>query len=385
MAVTLEQMKSKLVPLEQVYTVLEQTEPIHVETISSETKVKFSLDPNWAEGIDALDGNQLVGVSMRVNGVERRMTKNAMLQAAGKHGLGAAYIKKVPAHYIEGLLNWHFSGGMGGTQLSMFTVKDNISAFSKPSLTPFSNLQLLDSTVEGIRNHFGSDLPIFADYKLRNDLQKTNVRLIIPTTERVIRDTGMSDVPNGEDDVWLAGIHLSNSAVARGQTSLEAYLFRWWCTNGATTEMNDVGRWDRRANGQQDDVYSWARDTVDEVLGGMEHKFEEVQALAALNVAGNTAEILREVFSTYGVPVSQRNDIRERLLEAENLTMYTIMQAITQTANDDDLDDKRRDTLMRIGGALPTTQFDTLKAKIWREGHLAQPDEPNPYEIQLVS
>ena len=39
---------------------------------------------------------------------------------------------------------------------------------------------------------------------------------------------------------------------------------------------------------------------------------------------------------------------------------------------------------MRIGGALPTSTFDTLKAKVWREGHKAKKDERNPYEPVLV-
>ncbi len=162
-------------------------------------------------------------------------------------------------------------------------------------------------------------------------------------------------------------------------------MFRYWCTNGCTTELGEVGKWSRRVNGQQDDVYAWARDSVDEILGGMEHRFDEVQALARLGVAGNTADILTEIFKNYEVPVSQRDDIMLALLEVENLTMYSIMQAITQVANQDDMDDRRRDRLMRIGGAIPTEQFDTLKAKVWREGHSAKSSERNPYEIQVLT
>ena len=123
----------------------------------------------------------------------------------------------------------------------------------------------------------------------------------------------------------------------------------------------------------------------DEILGGMEHRFDEIQALARLNVAGNTADVLSEIFSTYEVPVSQRDSIMARLLEMENLTMYAIMSAITEVANEADMEDKRRDRLMRIGGALPTEQFDTLKARVFREGQAAGAQARNPYEIQVVS
>lgn len=384
--VTLEQMKSHLLTEDQVMSKLAETEPLSVEHISSDTKIKFSLAPDWAEGIDALGTNAVLsGVQMRVNGTEREVTKAALFQAAAKFGLTAPYIKKIPANLTQGLLDYHYSGGMGQTELSMFTVNDRISAFTRPTLTPFSNLQLAEKTIEGIRQRHGSDLPIFADYKFHNDLQDTNVRFIIPTTDFVVEGGNMPDVPTGGSDVWLSGVHLRNSAVGKGQTSLESYMFRWWCTNGATTQLTDVGTWSRRVNGQQDDVYEWAREQVDEILGGMEERFTEVQALTRLNVAGNTGDILREIFSRYEVPVSQRDTIMARLLETENLTMYAIMNAITQVANEQDLEDRRRDRLMRIGGAIPTEQFDTLKARVWREGHSAKKDERNPYEVQVIA
>ncbi len=382
--VTLDQMKDKLLTLEQVTQELQKTEPLSIEYLSSESKTKFKLQPDWAHGIDALGNTDLVGVAMSIDGTERQLTKEAALQAGANFGLPAPYMKRVPATYIEGLLNYHYSGGMGDTEYNVLAVSDNISAFTRPTLVPFSNLNLLEKTVEGIQNRHGKDTPIYADYKLHNSLLQTNVRLIVPAQERIMQDTYMPDVPSGGEDVWMAGLHLSNSLIGKTQTSLEAYLFRWWCTNGATTMLEGVGNWSRRTDGQDEDVYDWARTTVDEVLGGLEYRFDQVQALAHLNVAGNTADVLREIFAQYEVPVSQRDSIMARLLESETLTMYSIMSAITQVANEADMEDRRRDRLMRIGGALPTETFDTLKARVWREGHTADETAPNPYEIQVI-
>lgn len=85
------------------------------------------------------------------------------------------------------------------------------------------------------------------------------------------------------------------------------------------------------------------------------------------------------------MPVTQRHDILNTLMDVEgDPTMYHITNAITVAANEPDMDDKRRDRLMRIGGAIPTERFDTLKAQVWREGHGADPDAPNPYEVVTV-
>lgn len=382
--VTLDQMKDKLLTIDQVTTLLQKTEPLSTDHLSSVSKVKFKLNPDWAMGIDALKGTEVVGAAMTIDGKEKPLTKDAAFQAGSNFGLPASYMKKVPASYIEGLLNYHYSGGFGDTEYNVLSVADNIAAFTRPTLVPFSNLQLLENTVQGIQNRHGANTPIFADYKISNSLLQTDVRLIIPAEERVMDDTNMKDVPSNSTDVWLAGIHLSNSLIGKKQTALESYMFRWWCTNGATTMQDDVGVWSRRVDGQQENVYDWARDTVDDILGGMEYRFDQVQALTQLNVSGNVADVLREIFAQYEVPVSQRDQIMAALLESENLTMYSIMNAITSIANEDGLEARRADRLMRIGGAIPTETFDTLKAKIWREGRQADPTAQNPYEIVVA-
>src|SRR5690606_34848398 len=128
---------------------------------------------------------------------------------------------------------------------------------------------------------------------------------IVPEVGREVTGGGLSDVPSGEADEWSGGVHLTNSLMGKSQTKLETYLFRWWCTNGATSTMDNVGVWSRRGDADQD-VYEWARDSVDEVLGGLEGQFDAVQRLTALNVEGHVADIVKEIYDTYGVPVSQR-------------------------------------------------------------------------------
>jgi hypothetical protein len=385
MSISINDLEQKVLSVDDVYRQLELTEPLSTVEIDSTKDIKFHMESDWAMGLDALDNTDVVPVTMTIDGIERRMTKEAVNQAAAAHGLLAPYIKKVPATHIERLLNWHYGSGMGGAQFNVFATGDKVTAFTKQTLQPFSNLQLLERTIEGIKAQHGSDAPIYADYKFSNSFLKTNIRLITPTQERSILDGRMADVPSGEDDIWYAGVHLSNSLIGKSQTTLEAYLFRYWCTNGCTTTLKDVGTWNRRLDGQNDTVYDWAKDTVEEILGGLEYQFDQVQSLTALSTEGNTADILREIFEEYKVPVSQRDEIQNTLLAVpDTTTLYHITNAITMAANDVDLDDKRRDRLMRIGGAIPTESFDTLKAQIWREGHKASKNAPNPYEVRAI-
>lgn len=381
--ITLDSMRDRLLTLEQAEAELRKTEPVTVSEVGTDTGVHFTMENGWTDAAEELDDTATVPVIMSIGGVDRPMTKEAAYMAASRIGLSNAYVRKTPANLIQHHLNYHYS--TPEKAFSVLSVADTVSAFTRASLQPFSNMELFDSVVSGIRKQYGQDTEILADYKILNTLERTDVRFIVPEHARTITDGGMRDVPAGEADVWSAGVHLSNSVIGKTQTAVEAYLFRWWCTNGATTTLDNVGRWSRRSNGDGADVYLWAQEAVDEVLGGMEYRFNEVQALTGLNIAGNTADVVRDIFTQYEIPVSQREDITAQLLESETLTLYTVMNAITQAANREGLSPQRADRLMRIGGSIPTATFDLIKAKVWEEGHLAEPEMPNPYAIAGVS
>lgn len=381
--VSVDQMRDKLLSIEQVQNVLAKTEPLSTDYVSSQNKILFKLDPDWNATLDVAAGTEPVAAVMRIDGKDLQLTKDAALQAGALFGYSSALMKKMPADLTERNLNYWYGGGFGENEYNVLSVGGSVAAFTRPSLVPFSNLELLDNALVGVRNLYGSDVEILADYKHMNTLQQTDIRLIIPEHTRTIENSGMNDVLDG-NDLWSAGLHLSNSMIGKKQTSLDAYLFRWWCTNGCTTILPEVGTWSRRTDGQQEDVYAWARDSVEEILGGLEGRFDQIQALTALNVAGNTADIVREIWEQYKVPVSQRQQITDTLLESETLTMYSILNAITSVANEAELDPRRADVLMRIGGDLPTAVFDTLKARVWREGHVAEPTQTNPYEIGVL-
>lgn len=377
MSVAFADIEDKLLTLDQVRENLSVTEPLTSFTVGNGNKTSFRYDEDWALQLDNQKGTDPVGVYVTIDGQESQLTKDAALQASSAFGLQSTYVKKTPARFIEEQVNYWFSDGLGEREFSVLRAgADNrLAAFSKPSITPFSNELLLDNVLEGISNQFDGE--VFADYKFRHDLNQTDVRLIVPELVRDIHGTQV------EGDTWSAGIHLTNSLTGGAVTSVEGYLFRYWCTNGATTVNNEVGKWNRKVMGQQEDVYAWARDSVDEILAGMEQQFDAVQSLTSMNVSGNVADVLNDVFKDFDVPVSQRQGVIDALLESESLTLYEVMNSITQLANDPALKPERVDRLLRAGGAIPSATFDPIKARVWREGHLSS-DDVNPYEIQHV-
>lgn len=370
----------KLLTLDAVREKLSSTEPLTSSMLTSDDKVLFTYDPEWALTLDQKQGTDLVDAAIRINGQDHQMTKDAALSISSAFGLQSTYVKKVPAHLLEPQMNYWLSAGLGDRAFKVLNVGNdqNVAAFTKPTINPFSNQLLLNSIVNGIEDRYGEGT-LYADYKFQHSLVQTDIRLIVPEFTRTIVDTAV------EGDLWSAGVHLSNSLTGENPLTVEGYLFRYWCTNGATTLNSDIGKWSRRINGQSEDVYDWVRASVDEIFEGMGNQFDAVQSLTQLNITGNVVEILTQIFDDYKVPVSQRQEIIDNLLDSENMTMYEVMQAITAAANGADVRATHADRLMRIGGAIPSEHFDPLKAKIWREGHLADPTQANPYELQVIT
>jgi hypothetical protein len=75
--------------------------------------------------------------------------------------------------------------------------------------------------------------------------------------------------------------------------------------------------------------------------------------MTSISLQGTTRETLREMFRQYGVPTAQRDAITANMLEDTELTMYSLMQAITQAANSSDLSPAQVTQLMEIGGDIP--------------------------------
>lgn len=377
---TISQMKPKLLSLDQARATLAKTEPLGETFVDGDSVTKFRFDPEWAFTLDTTHGTDPVQALVSINGTEYQLTKDAVITAATAFGLPAVHAKQLPAHLMEQEMNYWFGAGMGNAAFNVLTFgPDSVaSAFVKPSKRAFSNLALLDAIEGRIHERLGST-EILVDYKLAHSITTTDVRVILPEILHQISGT------DTDDDQWSAGIHLSNSLIAKGQTSVEPYLFRWVCTNGATTQYDSDSsrhRWNRRSSGQdQEQALAWARSAVDEVFEGLPKKWVELQKLTQLSIESNAGEIIREVFKTYGVPVTQQNEIISELLETNNLTMYALMQSITQLANNPTLKPERADTLMRIGGSIPTALFDPLNRKLWDEGHAADPNAQNPYQV----
>ncbi len=356
MTITVEQMRDKLHPIERIHQVLAATEPLSTVGFSLGDTIRFAVDPGWHHGLDAKLGTEPVDAEILIGtgpaATAFTLTKDALLEATSVIGLHKTYASRCPAELLTPALNYWFREGLTakGTAIrdyQLLVAGGHGAALTRGSIVPFSNLRLLDEVLAGIRARYG-DVEVLADYKFAHTLRKTHVRLIVVDERRTMTGTGVAD------DTWSVGVQFKNSLIGEDKTSIDGYLFRYWCTNGATDCRASTGAWTRRG-GREADVYEWARGAVDAVLGGLEGSLDAVQHLTDVPIEGQANDVLRDVFEHYRVPLAERTRIIENIVDATGgpLTMYTVMAAITQVANDSSLPAAHVDNLLRMGGDLP--------------------------------
>lgn len=349
---TIEEAKQKMITLDYARERLASTEPLASYGFPVGSDVRFRVMDEWNHGVETLQGTDLVPASVLVGPEgarqEFQLTKDALLQATSIPGMGRGYVQRTPNNFIEDQLNYWYRSGLGNKSYKVLVTGQNntASAFTREAINPFSNLRLLDETLDGIENKYGSR-NVLVDYKFHHDLTRTHMRLVVPEYVRAIEKTGT------DNDTWSVGIQLKNSLIGAEQTEVSGYLYRYWCTNGAIDTFSTSGTWSRRgANGRNDEVYEWARSVVDDVLGGLESSLDRVQDMTDISIEGSAASTLKDVFDSYKVPEAQRNEIMATMVDEDNMTMYALMQAVTMAANNPDLDPVNMDRLLRAGGDL---------------------------------
>lgn len=353
---TIEDMRPRLLTLDQARERLATTEPLTEHSFEAHDGVLFDVQDDWNRVADTMDGSDMTDSYARLySGGERyRLTKDALLEAGAKVGIPRKLQERSPASWLQDGLNFWFSGNSGwdGKKFKAFVAGDtnpDLVAFGSGTISPFSNLGIIDKLADGLEAAYKVPASeILVDYKFTHSLELTHGRLIVPGHLRNIRGPGTAD----PDDKWSTGVQWRNSQLGLRPVSIDGYLFRWRCTNGMTDTLVTSGQYNRRASGHDEgDVYEWARAAVDNVLGGLEHALEGVEAATQIPVEQDVNLVLDDLFRQHSIPGRLRQQVIENMAEVGGeLSMYTLMQAVTSVANEPTMAPAAVDKLMRVGG-----------------------------------
>jgi hypothetical protein len=343
-SVALDDMRGQLLTLDQVRERLAETDPLS-ELPFEAGQAELRIDGWGAKDAPVTD---YIDAYLRLpGGAEYQLTRQAALEVGAQVGIPRKVQESTDPDVLVPMVNWRLREVLDTKSLKALAHDGRVVGLTRGTVSPFSNLALLDVMVAGLERKYGEG-EILADYKFHHDLEHTGLRLIVPGYRRFITGTSV------DDDTWSTGLDFANSLVGLQQLDIHGQLFRWWCTNGCTDTIHSVGGLSRRG-ASQEDALTWAERTVEEVLGGLEPMLDHVQELTAQPVAGDVRDTLEGLFRDYQITSRDRSRIIETMAEDEEMTAYSLMQAVTMAANGDGVPDRDRQRLMRMGGGIAGT------------------------------
>lgn len=347
--ITLEQMRGQLMTLDVAKQRLAPTEGLSeysFDTTGNSNKIRFDYPDGWAEkvGPDA-DGLTPTDVVMRLDDTEILLTKDAALDAASKVGLQKSYVLATPGRLISDHMNYWYNNG--DKELKLLAGNYGV-AFTRATVTPYSNHALIDSAVDAIRQRYGSSAEVLVDYKFAHNLERSDIRLIIADASRSIQSISRS-----EPDEWSIGINLNNSITGHSSLELSGYGFSWICTNGMISEHISSGKYRRKLTASVEESYEWTSESVDAILEGMEMELERISHLTEISLEDELVDTLDSMFKEFGVPASLRERVVDNLAESDDLSAYGLLNAVTAVGNDPDLSAKHVEHLLRSAGRIP--------------------------------
>lgn len=309
-------------------------------------RTRFAFDEGWHVNLDS-KGDSVplqawcVVKDEQGNEAALQLSKGAVLELTSAVGLPKTYVTKTPARLVVPHLDYWYESPDRGTRLLM--MNDVVQGATKATFTSVSNEQLASRALGRIRQKYGIDShDVLVDKtKSRTSLASTSMLFVIPEATRAMRP----------DDDWSGGVQVRNSLTGQHATDARSYLFRWWCTNGATTSGKASSTYSRRPGaGGDGDAYDWIGRAVDQALNHLEGEFDKVEAMTTEPIEGEVRVAIDNLAARYKLSNPVREAIRNQMLETPDVTMYGLMQAVTAAANQRGIAASVRERLMDIGG-----------------------------------
>lgn len=319
-------------------------------TLGEHVTSSFHAPDEWSVADFAMfDDEEVTEAALTVGGHDYEFTKKALLDFTSKFHLSKKYVGLLPPSLLNPQMGHWLSHN--STDIRLLVDGDRIIGVSKsPSAPLFSAEAVFDYSVGALHDATGvAPSEMYVDYKLTNTLDETAFRLIVPglsTYQIAAQRDGETKA-----DLWNYGISVRHSQSALFPTSVEGYLFAWWCTNGQIATHAASGKFDRRSHEADLSVLGeWLTEKVEDISMDMPLQFADLAKMPGISLKGEMTEAADSVFKRYRVPTEAREAVLSNLVESDDWSAYGLMNAVTQAANPSDTDEKLRGLLFRAGG-----------------------------------
>lgn len=337
-----------MLTLEDLIDLLETTESVEEYPFDYGTSTSVQVEYRPDDPVDLLH--------LTFGEMSYALTRDSAEQLFKHVKMPPALLDNVPLELTVPVLNW-FLANEAGSLKALLTQTGNgkkVSAFCRVGTEIYSSVDMLESIMRAMRDGYGMTDVVVANAV--HDLSFTNYTLLFPQSASQI---------DGSSEVLVSGLNVQSSVLGLKATAMHGVVARDYHYNGMLS-VESAAQWNRKAGksasideaaedgAESYDVYDWMGDTA---KGLWKHRNEDivnVKQLNRLSLAGHSGEFLNDVFSKYSIPVGTQNLIRLEFADQEEPTIFSLWNAITTTALDDEVQEKPTlvKKLMEVGGEL---------------------------------
>jgi hypothetical protein len=214
----------------------------------------------------------------------------------------------------------------------VMTKKDQAVAVS---VKPRDKFISFDTILQAMEAHIGTK-HIIGYHNPMIDWQAIRFAVVQDTSFEVIRK-----------DLLNIGIRITHSIAEIVSTSIQVYVYRQWCSNGATTQ-DTIGTFTRSQG--FGDFDKWVGSAISEANKTVEEEKKRLQRLTEITVTNKTSTVVEHILSN--VPRRIGNVVRDRLLDVKPKNLYDVYNAITEISTHyDELFEKNPDSRFLLESA----------------------------------
>lgn len=133
-------------------------------------------------------------------------------------------------------------------------------------------------------------------------------------------------------DIVQSGVHLAFGVTGMPTPSVEAYILRLACLNGATsTEF--TGQFRASSSGDGPGLWDWLKDTILIAAGTLSKEVARLRALREIPLDGNTSAVVESLFAEQRLPRGAREVIAAMVMDRRPQTVYDLYNIITEAGS----------------------------------------------------
>lgn len=246
------------------------------------------------------------------------LSPTALGTLLAKIGFPRPYLNKIPIEQVNKLvvphLDFWYGKELAGQVLRLLIIKNNaVAAIPNANFKHVPISEILSAVDEVLGKS------VLGYHKVWPGTKAFQFSVLTP--EEATIKSGQ------KNDVFNAGIRISHSIDGQQSTTVSPYLFRQWCSNGATTE-HQLGSWKRRS--RKEDIGPWLQRTIIESRKVFGQSIDKLQGLCGIKIDKNTSEVLDSILEQSMVPRQLQKVVRNTLIDDGANTLYDVYNILTK-------------------------------------------------------